>query len=1566
MKRLVFSITLLGLLSFCSYAQDVKEQLAQIDTTAFKGRVFLNKAIVIKELIDPFIKQEKNKEGVKAIRLSPQYFKTLSETLERADLQGRAKPLGITAIWNRSRDETTRSNIVPIGILNSEAILLSPEQVEQNVRSKSEGKAVAASEYEGIELIAAGLLQGEIFQSNVFFQISTEYIQSNISNPIEQLEIDFQDGKGWQTYKFSDQLISHQFTSVGEVAIGIKLVTKRGTFITYNTLQIKMLKRPAVSFRASVEAEAVKNGRVAAGVTGGEYVVFNGCDGVLDKPIIIAEGIDIGQDVNIDDLLAKYYDWLYVFRNHGYDLVFVNYNDGRDYIQNNAQVLKRVINAINQQTGNQPLTVIGESMSGLVARYALREMEKDGQSHYVSHFISFDAPHQGANVPPGMIALRRNLVNLTGWIAPYIYLFLGPELRAIDTPAAKQLLVHYNLDANASSDSQFGAIRQALNDLGNGGYPANCKNIALLSGSLDGIRQENAANTNTITPGSKMLGVNIFGILCNAFINVWSNNLGTREVYNGFDIGICSIIGTNSYSVTLPNNFDRLPGGWNGSFLSGNFPLDANTNARFTFVPTYSGIDYKGPLNSDGDYTFPIWNNIIDNNFQVMPSKANLTPFSAIYGERQDNNFHTNAGQIGGVWNALADQEYGLSDAEGVLNGCSLPAPPAVTHAQYRYKIGWNYNTLPSGVCKQSRYWKSSHNPNTINLAVLGGNATSNYQQFIVITGPGLYRQLNVTQFPYRAVFDYDNLPTGTYTITARRNYIGTFSGEVFSTSRTFQISGACRTVDGCPEDGEEGDLIGLLNDTNEYCYAAKANGVWIASLADGTFVPRSRLIANGVISQGAACFAETDPQVGIPGSNCPNLGSITYQRWENIGGSTAINDLLSATNYFQNGANVTQNVNIFESPTDIMDNFGTRIRGFVCPPLSGQYTFWVAGDDNSELWLSTDENPDNAQRIAYHNAWTPWREWNWYGTQQSFPVNLQANQKYYIEARAKEGSGGDNLAVGWQLPNGGFERPIPGNRLAPFSNNNPPPNCNFSASTNPSTISTTPNAPITLNASCSGGDCGGVSYQWSGNGFSSNSANASLNAPGSNGAYTYTVTLSKPGCTSSTASVTVTVNGGGGGGSFSQCIESENSPGNGPITSDPNASNGQTRGAENDHNHFVEYTVTGVPSAGSYTLTLQYYSASTAPTVQVSVTQGGSGSQTATIPNSGSWNIVHTTHAFTVSLAAGTNKVKIQGMGGGSCRQDKVCVTGGGGGNPCGNPPGAPSVSANPATVNSGQSNTLSASGCPGSVQWSNGAGSGNSVTVSPSSTTTYTATCTVNGCTSGASNGVTVTVNGGGGGGPSCLSLGDQCSGNQYEVRNYSMPLSSGGSKTVTFTYRSHEGPGTLRFVLNGTLHTVPLPQTTLSYATMTLPGTYSFNTSNSLALSSGGGYICFREICVGSSGGRIGVAEEPITDSPELTVSPNPNDGAFEARFYVEPGHQATLRVSDIQGREVWKKHLTGQGMHREAVRLPAQSVGTFILLLDKEATGSKGKADRRPTDRRPTERRPTEFKRVIVVK
>ena len=69
---------------------------------------------------------------------------------------------------------------------------------------------------------------------------------------------------------------------------------------------------------------------------------------------------------------------------------------------------------------------------------------------------------------------------------------------------------------------------------------------------------------------------------------------------------------------------------------------------------------------------------------------------------------------------------------------------------------------------------------------------------------------------------------------------------------------------------------------------------------------------------------------------------------------------------------------------------------------------------------------------------------------------------------------------------------------------------------------------------------------------------------------------------------------------------------------------------------------------------------------------------------------------------------------------------------------PDAPTIAISSSTLCDA---TLSASGCSGTINWSNG-GAGGSITVSTKTTTTYTATCTVSGCSSSASNALSVPV--------------------------------------------------------------------------------------------------------------------------------------------------------------------------------------------------------------------------------
>lgn len=106
------------------------------------------------------------------------------------------------------------------------------------------------------------------------------------------------------------------------------------------------------------------------------------------------------------------------------------------------------------------------------------------------------------------------------------------------------------------------------------------------------------------------------------------------------------------------------------------------------------------------------------------------------------------------------------------------------------------------------------------------------------------------------------------------------------------------------------------------------------------------------------------------------------------------------------------------ETTSNLSDYYTHRVRGFIHPPQTGNYEFWLATDDDGELWLSTDANPGTKQRIAYIlNNWAGPRDWTKYTTQHSAVIPLVAGQKYYIEVLQSEGSGGDNLAVGWSGP---------------------------------------------------------------------------------------------------------------------------------------------------------------------------------------------------------------------------------------------------------------------------------------------------------------------------------------------------------------------------------------------------------------------------------------------------------------------------------------------------------------------------------------------------------------------
>ena len=146
------------------------------------------------------------------------------------------------------------------------------------------------------------------------------------------------------------------------------------------------------------------------------------------------------------------------------------------------------------------------------------------------------------------------------------------------------------------------------------------------------------------------------------------------------------------------------------------------------------------------------------------------------------------------------------------------------------------------------------------------------------------------------------------------------------------------------------------------------------------------------------------------------NNAYIKRQIWNGITGTKTSN--LTGLSSFPHSPDVTETLTAIQEPAGASgNNYGDRYLGYIVPPTTGQYTFYISSDDASDFYLSTDESPNNKTRIAYVKKWTPNLDWDKESNQKSAPISLNAGQKYYFEVHHKEGSGGDNLAVGWLQP---------------------------------------------------------------------------------------------------------------------------------------------------------------------------------------------------------------------------------------------------------------------------------------------------------------------------------------------------------------------------------------------------------------------------------------------------------------------------------------------------------------------------------------------------------------------
>ena len=159
------------------------------------------------------------------------------------------------------------------------------------------------------------------------------------------------------------------------------------------------------------------------------------------------------------------------------------------------------------------------------------------------------------------------------------------------------------------------------------------------------------------------------------------------------------------------------------------------------------------------------------------------------------------------------------------------------------------------------------------------------------------------------------------------------------------------------------------------------------------------------------------------PNSSCCNAGgSINAQLWQNISGNSTDDIPTETTSTFQFELSGFLDT-LFDDATD---NFGVQVKGLLCPPSDGAYTFWIASDDNGKLILSSDDRPNFKTTIASVSDWTSFQNFEQYPSQESLPIQLEAGKQYYFEILLKEGIGGAHFSIAWQRPGSNSRELLP------------------------------------------------------------------------------------------------------------------------------------------------------------------------------------------------------------------------------------------------------------------------------------------------------------------------------------------------------------------------------------------------------------------------------------------------------------------------------------------------------------------------------------------------------------
>lgn len=171
--------------------------------------------------------------------------------------------------------------------------------------------------------------------------------------------------------------------------------------------------------------------------------------------------------------------------------------------------------------------------------------------------------------------------------------------------------------------------------------------------------------------------------------------------------------------------------------------------------------------------------------------------------------------------------------------------------------------------------------------------------------------------------------------------------------------------------------------------------------------------------------------RIDIRDALAENTGMLTREVWFHK--SLDSLDALRALPEYPDAPHIVDSLPSLKGPTDWSSRYGTRVTGYLQVPADGDYTFYITGDDEAELRISSNDLSNNLRYACSVPSYTRSEAWFDHPEQQSDPFTLKAGQRYFVELLHRETWGSDHFQVAWTVNDDRRPVPIEGSYFAPI-----------------------------------------------------------------------------------------------------------------------------------------------------------------------------------------------------------------------------------------------------------------------------------------------------------------------------------------------------------------------------------------------------------------------------------------------------------------------------------------------------------------------------------------------------